>query len=179
MINSTLQLLAEGTKQPESEKMQKILPIILIVVLMVVMVVIQVLSSRKRKKQAEKFSQTLKAGSIVMTRSGLIGEIIGFDDAAGTVVLNIARNKEEKFEITVVKGAIDRIIPPEHEAAKSSNANLTSESKPVEEQKKEATPTTEDEVEAEKLRKEKAEKKALKKEKNKKEVVEAEIVEKK
>ena len=58
---------------------QSIIMLVVLAVLMVLMLVMSIVPQRKRQKEAQKMMESLKAGTLVKTIGGFIGEITAID----------------------------------------------------------------------------------------------------
>ncbi len=150
---------------------KQIIMFALLGVMIVAMIFMSIIPQRKRKKQQQEMMASLKSGTKIKTIGGFIGEIVAFDEAAGTIVLNIGRNDQEVL-VTIDRSAIYQVLSGKEPAAKLVDGKNVTEENTT----KKDEVLTQDDIEAQEKAEEKAKEKAEKKNK-KEEVKEVEVKE--
>ncbi|MDE6967120.1 MAG: preprotein translocase subunit YajC, partial [Clostridia bacterium] len=87
------------------------LPVIMLVVVVLIGCV-SYIPQRKRKKEYMQMINSVRAGKIIKTAGGFIGEIVSMDEKNGTFELNVG-TKENPVIVVLVKGAIAEVMNPD------------------------------------------------------------------
>lgn len=161
MFNIT-KLLADTPAGPN--KNNQIIMFVLLGVMIVAMIFMSIIPQKKRKKQQQEMMAALKSGTKIKTIGGFIGEIVAFDEAAGTIIINVGRNDQEVL-VTIDRSAIYQVLSGKEPAAKLVDGKSVTEENTA----KEETILTQDDIDAKEKAEEKAKAKAEKKDKDNKE----------
>lgn len=81
---------------------------ILLVVVVAVLILFMVRNGRKRQRDAQQLTETLKPGAEIMTSSGIFGTIESIDEAENKIVLKTGPTSS----LTIHRQAVGRVVTP-------------------------------------------------------------------